>query len=183
MPYDPSPIQERYPFVFATPDEPELHELRERYGLEPLVAGSDSDLEKVRRICAWGQALWQHDGWNEPSSPDPLTILEEAAAGSSFRCVEYDVVIAACALGLPGRVLEPRTEDVETREFGAGHVVSEVFLPDIQKWVLVDGQWNVIPVYNGKPLNGAEFRCALDAGASITSFSTVPSGTACEYLG
>ncbi len=185
MPYDPGPTQERYPFIFATPDEPELRELRERYGLEPLVEGSDSDLKKVRRICAWVHTLWPHDGWNEPSSPDPLTILAEAAAGASFRCVEYETVIAACvsALGLPGRVLELKTEDAETRESGAGHVVSEVFLPDVKRWVFVDGQWNVIPIHDGQPLSGTELRCALDAGASITSFSTVPEATVREYLG
>lgn len=51
MPYDPNLTQERYPFVFATPDDPELRKLREHYDLGPLVAGSDSDLEKVRRLC------------------------------------------------------------------------------------------------------------------------------------
>lgn len=67
MPYDSEPTQERYPFIFTTPDEPELHELRERYGLEPLVADSKNDPERVRRICAWVHSRWPHDGWNEPS--------------------------------------------------------------------------------------------------------------------
>lgn len=184
MPYDTGPTRERYPFVFAAPDDPELRELRERYGLEPLIEGSDSDLEKVRRLCAWVHARWDHDGWNEPSAPDPLTILEEAAQDKSFRCVEYGIVIAACAsaLGLPSRVLELKTEDAQTREFGAGHVVSEVFLPDLKRWAFVDGQWNVIPMHSTLPLSGAEFRSALNAGDSIASFSTVPEATVCEYL-
>ena len=185
MPYDPDPTQERYPFVFATPDEPELRELRERYGLESLVEGGDSDLEKVRRICAWVHARWSHDGLNKPSSSDPLTILEEAGQGKSFRCVEYSVVIAACAsaLGLPGRILELKTGDAEMREAGAGHVASEVFLPDVKRWVFVDGQWNVIPMRGAQPLSAAEFRCALDTRASVTSFSTVPEVTVRDYLG
>ncbi|CAA9580427.1 MAG: hypothetical protein AVDCRST_MAG86-2717 [uncultured Truepera sp.] len=107
MRYDAGPTSERYPFVFAPTDAPELHELRERYGLEALVKDSENDLEKVRRLCAWVHLRWQHDGLNEPSSPDPLTILEEAAQGKSFRCVEYGIVVAACTagLGLPSRVL------------------------------------------------------------------------------
>lgn len=160
MRYDSGPTPERYPFVFATPDAPKLRKLRERYGLEALVRGSDTDLEKVRRLCAWVHLRWPHDGLNEPSSPDPLTILEEAAQGKSFRCVEYGIVVSACAaaLGLPSRVLQVKTEDSETREYGASHVVSEVFLSDMQSWVFVDGQWNVISMQGGQPLNGLELR-------------------------
>lgn len=183
MRYDFGLTQERYPFIFATPDAPESQELRKRYGLEALVAGSD-DLEKVRRLCAWAHSLWQHDGLNEPSSPDALTILEEAAQGKSFRCVEYGVVMAACAsaLGLPSRVLALKTQDAATREFGAGHVVSEVFLPDLGRWVFVDGQCNVIPIRDGQPLNGAELRLALDDTARVTSFSEVSRKELDAYL-
>jgi len=184
VPYDTGPTRERYPFVFATPDEPELCELRERYRLELLVAGSDSDLEKVRCLCTWVHALWQHDGWNRPSAPDALTILAEAAAGASFRCVEYSVVTAAsaAALGLPSRVLELKTADAETREHGAGHVAAEVFLPDLGRWVLVDSQWGVIPTHAGTPLSGLELRLALDSGAAVASSCAVSEATVHDYL-
>ncbi len=75
MPYDSGSTQESHPFIFATPDALELRELRERYGLEPLAADSKNDLE-IRRICAWVHSRWPHDGWNEPSSPNALTILD-----------------------------------------------------------------------------------------------------------
>ena len=171
MTYDFGPTQKHHPFVFAKADDPELCTLREQYGLESLVAGSESDLEKLGRICAWVHSRWQHDGLNEPSSPDALIILEEAGQGKSFRCVEYGTVISACAaaLGLPSRVLQIKTEDSETRESGAAHVVSEVFLPDLKRWVLADGQFNVVPLQNGQPLDGLGLRQALDSGAPITA--------------
>ena len=183
MTYDFGPTDERYSFVFATPDDLELCTLREQYGLESLVAGSSSDLEKLGRICSWAHSRWQHDGLNEPSKPDALTILKEANQGKSFRCVEYGIVISACAaaLGLPSRVLWLKTEDSETREFGASHVVSEVFLPDLNHWVLADGQFNVVPLQNGQPLTGLKLRQAIDSGASITSVN-VSEEAVDEYL-
>ncbi len=184
MRYDSGPTPEGYPFVFATPDAPELRELRERYGLEALVKDSGSDLEKVRRICAWVRSLWEHDGLNEPSSPDALTILEEASQGKSFRCVEYGIVISACAaaLGLPSRVLQVKTEDSETREYGASHVVSEIFLADLGRWVLADGQWNIVPLCEDRALNALELRLAMDEDASLTTFSSASDETMREYL-
>lgn len=183
--YDFSPTQEQYLFRFAAPHSPEVRELRKRYGLEQLVVGSDSNLEKVRRLCTWVHSRWQHDGWNEPSSPDALTILEEAATGKSFRCVEYSIVISACAsaLGLPSRVLQLKTEDSETRETGASHVVSEIFLTDLGRWVLADGQWNVVPLQAELPLNALELRLALDEdeAAPLTSATDAPAETVREY--
>jgi hypothetical protein len=119
--------------------------------------------------------LWAHDGDNEPSKPDALTILEEAEAGKNFRCVEYSVVIASCAaaLGLPSRTVQVKTEDAETREFGAGHVVTEIFLLDSRRWVMADGQWHIVPLREGKALSALELSLALDEAAAITSVTTV----------
>jgi len=182
--YDDRAPGEAYAFRFSTPDHPTSRELRERYGLKQLVAGCTGDLERLGHLCGWVHGLWQHDGRNEPSSSDPLTILEETAQGKHFRCVEYGVVLSACAgaLGLPGRVLSLKTEDAETREFGASHVVSEVFLPDISRWAFVDAQWNVIPMQDGNPLSGVQFRLALNERADLASYSEISEETFREYL-
>ena len=50
---------------------------------------------------------------------------------------------------------------METRESGAGHVVLEAYSKDMDKWIMVDSQWDVIPVLNGIPLNAVEFQNAL----------------------
>lgn len=115
------------------------------------------------RILDWVHNQWKHDGNNEPQKRDAIPILEEAKEGKNFRCVEYGIVASAClnAVGLKSRVLSLMTEDVETRQSGAGHVVTEVFLNDLQKWVFIDGQWNAMPVLEGIPLNGVEFQNAI----------------------
>ena len=62
---------------------------------------------------------------------------------------------------MPARVLALKTKDVETTTSGAGHVLLEVYLKDMNKWVLLDGQYDVMPVLNGVPLNAVEFQNAI----------------------
>ncbi|CAA9580431.1 MAG: hypothetical protein AVDCRST_MAG86-2718 [uncultured Truepera sp.] len=52
-------------------------------------------------------------------------------------------------------------------------MVSEVFLPDLNRWAFVDGQCNFIPIQDGQPLSGLELRLALDKNVGLASFSAV----------
>jgi hypothetical protein len=165
-----------YSFQHSTPSDPYLINLRTEYRLNEVVAGTKSDYEKVRLISKWVRSRWQHNGNNEPQKPDPISILQEAAGGKQFRCVEYSIVLSGAlnSLGIPARVTGLMMQDAETRESGAGHVVAEAFLADLQKWIMVDGQWDVIPVLNGKPLNAVELQLALaeaTPGLTVYSFS------------
>lgn len=181
---DHGPTSESYEFQWSHPDEPYMRALRTVFELDTLIVERKSEYEKVQAICHWVHGLWEHHGDNTPQYDDPISILQEVKQGKRFRCVEYGIVINGClnALGIPSRVLALKTEDAETRETGAGHVVAEVYLRDLGKWVLVDGQWEVIPVLDGVPLNGVELQEALaqnSSGVNVLSFS----GTAADvYL-
>ena len=168
--------EETYKFIWNNPNDRYLTELRTRYELEKLVAGAKSDLDRVKIVSAWVSGLWHHDGQNTPKQSDPLYILDQVQKGERFRCVEYAIVINGClnALGIPSRTLSLKTADVETREFGAGHVVVEAWLRDAKHWAFADGQWNVVPTYGGEPLSAVEFQRYLAQGVSnlqITGFS------------
>ena len=147
-----------------------LKTLRTTYNLDNLIDKSKSDAENVLKVLNWVHNQWKHDGMNEPSKNDALTILKEATEGKSFRCVEYGIVTAAClnALGFKSRTLGLQTKDVETTESGAGHVALEVWLNDLQKWVMLDGQWNVMPVLNNIPLNVVELQKAI-----VTNYDSI----------
>ena len=140
-----------------------LKKLRTQYKLEELIKGKKSDTEKALAILHWVHSLWPHNGNNTPQKNDAISIIEEAKNGKNFRCVEYGIVTAAClnAVGLKARVLALKTKDVETTKYGAGHVVTEVYLNDLKKWVFLDGQWDVMPLLNGIPLNAVEFQKAI----------------------
>lgn len=137
--------------------------LRSKYPIDSLVSDAKNDTEKALKIVHWVHNQWQHNGSNNPKKNDAISILEEAKEGKNFRCVEYGIVATAClnAAGIKARVLALKTKDVETRQYGAGHVLLEVYLNDLQKWALADGQWDAMPVLNGIPLNAVEFQQAI----------------------
>lgn len=140
-----------------------LNLLRSKYPIDSIIKDTKTDTEKTLKILHWVHNQWQHNGNNEPLKSDAISILEEVKEGKNFRCVEYGIVASAClnAIGLKTRTLGLKTKDVETRQSGAGHVLSEVFLNDLKKWVLIDGQWDAMPVLNGVPLNAVEFQKAI----------------------
>lgn len=144
------------------PDE-YLATLRTEYALDALIGNAVSDIERVAIVADWVHGLWKHDGRNTPAESHPLYILREVGKGERFRCVEYGIVISGClqALGIPARTLGLKMPDVETRSSGAGHVVTEAYLADIDKWVMVDGQWNAIPFLRDVPLNAVELQAAI----------------------
>ena len=140
-----------------------LNLLRSKYPIDNLIKDAKTDTEKAFKILKWVHNQWQHNGDNEPKKSDAISILEEVKTGKRFRCVEYGIVTTAClnAVGLKARVLRLKTKDVETTPYGAGHVLLEVFLNDLKKWVIMDGQWDVMPVLNNVPLNAVEFQKAI----------------------
>lgn len=159
----PKPAAYRFWYENGTSNE-YLYRLKSKYLLEKIVEGATSDSARALRILKWSHDQWNHNGDNEPRKKDALSILEEARnEGKQFRCVEYGIVGAAAlnAIGLPARVLALKTKEVETTPYGAGHVLLEVYLKDLGKWVLMDGQWDAMPVLNGVPLNAAEFQQAI----------------------
>jgi hypothetical protein len=155
-------------------------QLRREHPLDSVVAGATTDLERVQRMSRWVRTQWEHNGNNEATRGDPIAILAEARTGKRFRCVEYAEVLAGAlsAVGVPARVLGLQRADVETATTGAGHVVAEAWLADRRRWVLVDGQWDVIPFLGDEPIDAVALARALDAGtpgvrvASLSGTST-----------
>lgn len=135
--------------------------IKTKFKLEKLVADCKDSIEKVVAITKWGHNLWEHDGGNEPKKYDPIFIIEEAQKGKQFRCVEYSIVTSAClnSLGIKSRIVSLKTKDVETRKFGAGHVVVEAFIKEQNKWLFVDPQFNFIATkQNHQVFNCIEFQ-------------------------
>ena len=174
--YDETPVRSAE-LRFAPSNEPILRRLLADYPIEQVVTGANDDLERLRRIRSWVHSRWRHDGWNEPSKNDPLTILHEAEAGASFRCVEYSIVLAAVltAIGIPARPLALMTADAETREYGAAHQVTEAWLPDRAAWVMTDGQFDITPIAAGLPVNAVGLQRALATSPETVEIDTTAS--------
>lgn len=164
---------------------PYLQKLKTDYNLDSIAAPAKNDIERVKLISSWVHNLWQHDGDNQPEKSDAIYILEEVKKGKRYRCVEYGIVTTAClnALGLPSRTLSLKTKDAETTPYGAGHVVMEVFLKDMNKWIMVDPQMDAIPYSEGKPLNAVEFQRAMTEKKDLVIESGDPEFIQGQYEG
>ena len=154
------------PFLYHCPDDPGPAQLRAEYGLGDVIGGIDDQFEQVAALAGWVNSGWSHSSTNKPSSLNPLVILKEAEEGSSFRCVEYSVVMAgvAQAMDMPARVVGLKTRHAASARSGAGHVVAEVWLDDLEKWAVADPQFGYVFMSGGVPLNAVELGEALARG-------------------
>jgi hypothetical protein len=173
-------------FLWSPPAEPYLQTLRTRYGLDDVVAGSTSDLERLRRVTHWAHTQWQHSTWRQPDKRDPITILEQARQGQSFRCTEYSIVLAGAlnAIGIPARVVGLRADSMLKRWAGIdGHVVTEAYLPDVGRWAFADAQFDVVPTVNGMPASAVEFQQALAAPDPALALTRQSGSAETNYAG
>ncbi|BDD05587.1 transglutaminase-like domain-containing protein [Aureibacter tunicatorum] len=138
----------------------DLITLRTKYSLDSLIENCPSDFEKVKKVQSWVQSRWMHDSHNMPKENSALYILEQAKKGEKFRCVEYSLVAKECllALGFKIRSLGLMTKDIsEVKSYG-GHIANEIYLDDLEKWMFIDPQFDVITTKNGMPLNAVELQ-------------------------
>jgi hypothetical protein len=165
----------KHNFIYAEKDSAYLKKFYSKYKLGKLVTNAKSDIEKTSIVSTWVHSLWKHDSWQSPGEIDPIAIIEESKRGKGFRCVEYSKVLFAAlsAIGFKSRMLYLKTEDVERRVEGAGHVGVEVFLEEAKKWAYVDAQWNVFPQNGGRPLSAIELRELIKIGEHIWSFTDI----------
>ncbi len=151
-------------FVFPNAEyDSTLLEMNTRYGLQGMIKDQSDGIEKAKIILNWTSNRWEHNGGNVPKSHDPIYLIEEGKKGEKFRCVEYGVVLSAAmnTVGMPTRTLALKTKDVEKVKLGAGHVVSEAYIPGLRKWVFMDAQLDYIPFLGNTPLNAIEFQKAI----------------------
>lgn len=155
---------EEYDFVFSDyKTNNYLNSLQAEFKLDSLVMNANTDLQKVIILLDWTHSRWEHDGNNTPKKSDAISILREAETGKTFRCVEYGIVLSSAlkSIGIPARTLGLKTKDVEKTKSSAGHVVTETYLADFNKWIFLDSQMNYVPFLNNKPLSGVEFQNAI----------------------
>jgi transglutaminase superfamily protein len=152
--------------------------------IPPAVSSAPTALERVRALTAWVATSWEyrHSGDASLYAPwDPETIIAwgQSKRGHDGRlpivmCVHYGVtMLAACqAVGLEARL----AVFIDAIDGVAGHFLTEVWLPELNKWVLVDPNLDVIFSRDQTPLSVAELR---QVGPDLAPF--IVAGPGYEY--
>lgn len=108
-------------------------------------------------VMDWVASQWQHDGFNEaPREMSSLDILKSVhQKGTRYRCVEYGKVMAdiLSAMGHHSRQIGLQSSDVAYGGWGKGHVATEVWSNDLNKWIFFDPQFSTYAQYEGQYLN------------------------------
>ena len=138
-------------------DNPAFDTLRQVYNLERIAGDEPSEFTRMKNILQWVHTRWEHVGDNQCPDANALKLLRLANEGERFRCVEYSVLLANCltALGYPARVIGLQMHPVAYGT-GRGHVVTEVWSNEFQKWILLDGQNNNWWTDGVRPILSAE---------------------------
>ncbi len=149
-------LRSRIDFFYQPADEPELIKLRQEFRLDEVVKNAGSDFEILLRLAGWVNKRWEYGiPKNVPFNFNAIEILERAKRGERFFCSEYAIVFIQCALslGFQGRYVGLNN-----------HVVSEIWLDDYGKWVMLDPTFCIYFRHNGIPLNCLETHDLLTDG-------------------
>lgn len=156
-------------FEFEDPGAPRLAQLLERYALDAVIAPGCGELEKLRLLSDWTYERFRMFGRPSAKTEDALEILEHCAAGHTFYCAHYAIVMcaAATALGWHARVISLRRADYPGRV--SNHNIVELWSVEYAKWVLWDPTLNYSLERRGVPLNAYEAARAWfrDDGADV----------------
>jgi Transglutaminase-like superfamily len=95
----------------------------------------------AHELLTWVTSRWRHIGTNHEPSADANLVLDRVERGERFACLEYTVVLtqALNAVQIPARRISVYRSGYYAG-VGGGHAVTEAWIDDLGKWVLLDGQ-------------------------------------------
>lgn len=130
--------------------------------------------QTAQAMLAWVTGRWKHANAHMEID-DAVECLRRVDEGQRYACVEYSLVLSQAlnAVGIPARRVSLRQASYHTG-VGRGHVVSEAWVDDLNRWVLLDGQnglyWTAA---DGEPLGAVELQRLARNGAPRPDFVTV----------
>lgn len=168
---NPEILRPSYPLRFEPAGTPALAQLRERLGIDALLAGTEGDFERINRLRHHVSQQWHH-ALPLPGYPewDGLAILDRRdAVGKGGMCQQFTILFmqALASIGYPARHVNM-----------FNHEAHEVFVPSLDKWVAVDPE-SVFDSYEyntetGEPLGALEQHDHFLARYGLTAANPIP---------
>ena len=138
-------------------------ELRRR-----LPALPDTAWDAALTLLGWVSTRWRHANAHMEVD-DAVACLDRVEAGERFACVEYSLVLSQAlnAVGIPSRRLVLRQAGYHAG-FGRGHVVSEAWIDELARWVVLDGQNGLYwTSSDGTPLGALSLQAAASTPTAL----------------
>ncbi len=139
-----------YKYEFVTMKEKNKKKLRKKLEEKEFPALSViKNINNAAALCDW---VHHQLSFGKPF-PDTdwhtFTLLDKAAKGEKFLCDEYAALFAAIAqaYNAPARVFHIKGERTQ------GHFLTEVWLSEKQKWVMIDPLFNLYVTLSAEPLS------------------------------
>jgi hypothetical protein len=150
----PSEDVHHHPRFYFTFDNKEiLQPLRKREKIDQVIAGAKTNMEVFSRLMSWTRAQWP------PGRPDPyppinaIVILDKIRRGETGGfCAQYCFVLVQClqSLGYKARYVTIK-----------GHEVTEVWSPELLKWVMLDPLYELYISRGTTPLSVFEIHTMI----------------------
>ena len=147
------PIADGSRFAYERPDA--LRTLRERFGLDAVVAPGANDFERWVLLMHWARDRFPHlpnRAAPDAHAFDGAALLERARPGEGYLCgtIAPLLVQAVTALGGHARRIELRFTP------GDSHVVTEVWSAHFGKWLVLDPDYDAYFTVEGVPQHALE---------------------------
>jgi len=150
-------------------DHPKLTELKDKYDLEN-VAGAGDTQSKVLNLLNWLGNGTHHNGMSSPAENNALALLEYSynqGVRKGINCRSLSITLSEMYLsvGIQARALwlfphNPKDMD--------NHVVVMAYIPEKEKWIMVDPSWNVYFLdEEGEILSPLEVRERMVSGGTL----------------
>jgi hypothetical protein len=146
-------------FKFDAADNPKLKDLREKNGLDQVVAAGKDEFDRQVLLLDWVNRRFKKFGRPSASPKGAIEILKSIDEGHTFFCAHYGTVLvsAAASLGWVDRSLALRRPD--SRGSGSTeHTITEIWSNQYRKWVMFDPTFGMYVEKDGLPLTAFEIR-------------------------
>ncbi len=156
---NPQIIRSDYPFRYQPYDEPRLHELRERFELDQIVAGAKDEFEEMVLLRNWSRSQFRRCDYQlYQTNFDALEILTRRDRNETDEPYDPERHFDPCHFFplLCSQVLLSMGH--QARLVSSDHGMLEVWSNQYGKWVLMDAELNLHYELNGVPLGGLELR-------------------------
>lgn len=137
---------------------PRINQLRDRYGLDAVVAGESDEWKRILLLRHWIKSNIAIDNDNPTQTRgDTFAILDAALKGGKFHCTHFSIVQHA-VLNSFGYVARRLGCGPGLKDDGGHHGVNEVWVNKFSKWVLIDAKYDAHFEKDGIPLSALEIR-------------------------